>query len=122
MTNLIYAFIFSIIVYLIYFFLIINNPKKLKKYIENGRETKMIKTRYNLDYNKLNHKMVANYFAITNSFMIGLMFLIVINIKNFILKFLVAFIVFTFLTVILYLKIGKKLKQKEGVKCTITKK
>jgi hypothetical protein len=122
MTNLVYALVFSIIVYLIYFFLIINNPKKLKKYIENGRETRIIKTRYNLDYNKLNHKMVANYFAIANSFMIGLLFLIVININNFILKILIAFIVFTFLTVILYLQIGKKLKQKEGVKCTITKK
>ena len=122
MTNLIYAFCFSITVYLLYFFLIINNPKKLKKYIENGRETKIIKTRYNLDYGKLNHKMVANYFAFANSFMIGLIFLIVINIKSFLLKILIAFIVFTFLTIILYLQIGKKLKMKEGEKCTITKK
>lgn len=116
MINFIYALIFSILVYLLYLFLIIRNPKKLKKYIEQGREAKMIKTRYNLDYNKHNYKMVANCFAITNSFLIGLLFLIVINIKNFILKIIVAFIVFTFLTVILYLAIGKKLKQKEGVK------
>lgn len=122
MKDLLYGLLVSIIVYLIYYMVIIKKEKRLERFIKMSRETKMIQGRFKLDYDKLNHKMVANYFAIANSLMIGLLFFIVTYINNYILKLVVAFIAFSFLTIILYLQIGKTLKKKEGITCTITKK
>ena len=122
MINIICGLLFAFLVYLTYLFVIIKNPRSLKKFIFEGRETNMLKGRFKLDYNKLDHKMVANYFAITNSCMIGLIFILVINIPNFVLKILVSFFTLLILTIVSYLKIGEILTKKEGKICTITKK
>ncbi|MEG0266646.1 MAG: hypothetical protein RR659_03250 [Bacilli bacterium] len=122
MENLIYSIIISLVVYIIYYVIIIRKPKRLEKFIKNSRETNIIKTRFNLNYDLLDHKMIANYFAISNSFMIGLIFFIVMFVKNYVLKLLIAFISFTTLIVIIYLNIGKILKRKEEEKCTNIKK
>ena len=122
MINIIYGLLFTILVYLTYWIIIIKNPRRLRKFIFEGREANMLKGRYKLDYNKLDHKMVANYFAITNSCMIGLIFIFVINIPNFVLKIVISFFTLLILTIVSYLKIGEILKKKEGKICTITKK
>lgn len=122
MKEILYGLIVSIFMYFTYYLVIIKKPIRLKRYINNSRETKMIKDRYKLNYDKLNHKMVANYFALANSFMIGVAFFVVSFVKNYVLKLLVAFVTLSFLTIFLYLQIGKILKKKEGISCIITKK
>ena len=122
MKEILYGLIVSIFMYFTYYLVIIKKPIRLKRYINNSRETKMIKDRYKLNYDKLNHKMVANYFALANSLMIGVAFFVVSFVKNYVLKLLVAFVTLSFLTIFLYLQIGKIFKKKEGISCTITKK
>lgn len=102
-----------VFVYLCYLLLIILNKKKLNKYINKSRETNMIKMRYNLDYDKISHKLVANIFGLTNGFILGLTYIIMTLISNVILKFLLSLIFMTIIIVILYMFIGKYLKKKE---------
>ena len=113
MGNIIYVVSTFVIVYLTYYIVIISKPSKLKKYILKGRETNIIKNRFNINLEKVNKRKVANYFAITNSFMIALMTFILLFIDNYIIKFIVAFVLFVILTIIFYLAIGKKIKKEE---------
>ena len=110
-----------VFVYLIYYVVIINKEKRLNKYILKSRETNIIKNRYDIDLKNINKKKTANYFALSHAFMISLMTFVVFFIENVILKFLVAFISFTVLTIIFYLAIGKYIKKEEN-KCSIIKK
>lgn len=100
-------------VYLCYLLLIILNKKKLNKYINKSRETNMIKMRYNLNYDKISHKLVANLFGLTNGFILGLTYVIMTLISNFILKLLLSLVFMTIIIIILYMLIGKYLKKKE---------
>lgn len=100
-------------VYLCYLLLIILNKKKLNKYINKSRETNMIKMRYNLNYDKISHKLVANLFGLANGFILGLTYVIMTLISNFILKLLLSLVFMTIIIIILYMLIGKYLKKKE---------
>lgn len=100
-------------IYLLYFLIIINNKRRLSKYIRTSKETVLIGSRYKVNFDKVNHKLVANLFAIANAVIMGLTYIIVMMIDNIILKLLVAFLVFVFLIVICYLNIGKYIKKKE---------
>ena len=102
-----------VFVYVCYLLFIILSKKKLTKYINKSRETNMIKTKYNLNYDKINHKLVANLFGLTNGFVLGLTYIIMTLISNVILKFLLSLIFMTIIIVILYMLIGKYLKGKE---------
>ncbi|HPF82983.1 MAG TPA: hypothetical protein PLV83_02285 [Bacilli bacterium] len=102
-----------LITYLCYLLIIINSKKRLIKYIENSKETNMIKKRYNINYKKLNHKMVANIFGLSNGLILCVTYIIMSLIKGVILKFVIALFVMMFLVVIVYLQIGKFLKKKE---------
>ena len=113
MNNILVCIITSVIVYLLYLFIIINNKRRLKKYITKGKECTLIKGRYKIDFDKVNHKLVANLFAIDNSIIIGVTLFILVDVKNFILKLLFGFLIFTFLILITYLQIGKYVKSKE---------
>lgn len=101
------------VIYLLYFILIISNKRRLGKYIKTSKEVVLIKARYKIDFDKVNHKLVANLFALTNSIILGVTYIIVMTIDNFILKLLVAFLVFMFSLIISYLQIGKYIKKKE---------
>lgn len=102
-----------IIIYLLYFVLIISNKRRLSKYISNSKETNLIKARYKIDFNKVNHKLVANLFAINNSIIIGITYMLIMLINNFLVKLLIAFIVFIVLLVVSYMQIGKYIKRRE---------
>ncbi len=104
-----------VVIYLLYFLIIINNKRRLIKYIKNSKETVLIKNRYKINFDKVNHKLVANLFALTNGIIIGLTYTVVMQFNyNIILKLLIAFILFMFLIVISYLNIGKYIKKKEA--------
>ena len=53
MKEILYGLIVGIFMYFTYYLVIIKKPIRLKRYINNSRETKMIK-------DKLNHKVVSN--------------------------------------------------------------
>lgn len=114
MQNIYIGLGIMVFIYLLYFSLIINNKRRLDKYIKNSKETILIKARYKIDFDKVNHKLVVNLFAITNACIIGITYMIVMLIDNFIIKFLVAFLAFMFLIVVLYLNIGKYIKKREA--------
>jgi|GEM_PF-3553967 len=114
MENIYIGLGLIIFIYLLYFLIIINNKRRLSKYIRTSKETVLIGSRYKINFDKVNHKLVANLFAITNAVIMGITYIIVMMIDNIILKLLVAFLVFVFLIVISYLNIGKYIKKKEA--------
>ena len=102
-----------VFVYLCYLLFIILNKKKLKKYINKSREVNMIKKRFNLNLDKINHRLVANLFALTNGFILCVSYIAVSLINNIIIKLLVTLLIMVILVYILYIMIGKYLKGKE---------
>jgi hypothetical protein len=114
MGEVYFGLFIIVVVYLLYFILIISNKRRLNSYIKKSKETVLIGARYKINFDKVNHKLVANIFAITNASIIGITFMIIATIHNIILKLLVAFLVATSLIVVSYLKIGKYIKGKEG--------
>lgn len=115
MDNVYIGLGIMVTIYLLYFIIIINNKRRLNKYIKNSKETILIRNRYKINHDKVSHKLVANLFALTNGFIIGLTYTVVMEFNfNIILKLLLAFILFTFLIVISYLNIGKYIKKKEA--------
>lgn len=102
-----------IIVYLFYLFFIVLRKNKLKK-IKQSKEALLVKKRFNLKLNKISDEKLANMIALINSFIIGVTFIIIEFIDNFILKIMVSFVVLTILILVLYMLLGKYLKRKEG--------
>ena len=113
MENIYIGLGIVIFVYLLYLMIIISNKRRLEKFVNNSRETNLLKHKYKIDYDKVNHKFVVNLIAISNGLIIGLTFVIVMLVKNNILKFILAFIVFTILMILIYTLIGKFIKRKE---------
>ncbi len=113
MEKILFAFITAIVIYLLYLVLIVNNERRLNKYINKSKECQLIKGRYKINFDKVNKKKVAHLFALSNSLIIGVTFSIILFVDNFILKLLCAFLIFTFLILFTYLYIGKYVKSKE---------
>ncbi len=114
MDNVYIGLGIMVVIYFLYFLIIINNKRRLNKYIKNSKETVLIRNRYKINFDKVNHKLVANLFAFTNSIIIGLTYAVVMVLNyNIILKLLIAFILFMFLIIVSYLNIGKYIKKKE---------
>lgn len=114
MENLGVGFLTSAIVYALYLFVIILNKRRLTNYVNNSKECTLIKKKFKINFSKVNHKLVANLFALDNALIIGLTFAVVLYIDNIILKLLAAFLIFTILVIITYLMIGKFIKGKEA--------
>ena len=114
MENIYIGLGIMVVIYLLYFLIIINNKRRLNKYIRTSKETVLIGARYKVNFDKVNHKLVANLFALTNAIIMGITYIVVMMVDNLILKLLVAFLVFVFLIVISYLNIGKYIKKKEA--------
>ena len=113
MEKVLYGLGCSVFIYLLYLLLIISNERRLNKFINKGKECQLIKGRFKINFDKVDKKMVANLFAIDNALILGITFSIVLFVKNFILKLLFAFLIFTFLITFTYLQIGKFVKNKE---------
>ena len=56
-----------VLIYLCYLLFIALNKKKLKKYIDKSREVQIIRRKYNLNLDKVNHKLVANIFGLNDN-------------------------------------------------------
>lgn len=102
-----------VMIYLAYLLVIMSNKKRLTKYINKSRETVMVKAKYDLNYDKINHKLVANLFGLANGFIIGGTYILMTYVGNVIIKFLVALLVMVIVVFIVYAMIGKYLKKKE---------
>lgn len=113
MENIYIGITILLIIYVLYYLLIISNDRRLKKFINKSRETTLVGSRFKINYSKVDNKMVAKLFAINNASIISLTYIIVMYIDNIVLKLLSAFLIFTVLIVISYLKIGKYIKKKE---------
>ena len=102
----IYVSIIIFIVINLSYLVIILNERNLKKYIKNSKETNIIKNKYKIDYDKLNHKKVAFIFGLSNSFIISITYLLLVLIDNLILKLLCALVVIVIVSLFIYNMIG----------------
>ena len=102
-----------VLVYLCYLLFIILNKKKLKKYIGKSKEVLIIKRKYDINFDKINPKLVANLFGLTNGFIIGFVYIMMSLIDSFIVKLIISLGVFIIMTLMAYTMIGKYLKGKE---------
>jgi hypothetical protein len=93
------------------YLVVILNERNLKKYINKSREITMLKKKYNLDLDKLNHKKVAFTMGFVNALAISIVYLVFMLIKNIVLKILVAFIASICLTLFLYSLVGKHFRK-----------
>ena len=113
MLDIVIGIIIFTLVYLCYLLIIILNKKRLNKYITKGRETNLIKKKYNLDYDKINHKLIAHVFGLSNGLVLSMVYMVMVLVDNVILKFLLALICMVILLLVSYTLIGKFLKGKE---------
>lgn len=109
---IIYLITFCVI-YLLYFLLVVNRKKAINKF-KNSMEVKYLMNKYSVNIDKVNIKKLANMVALSNSFIITTVFIVIIFIDNFILKMLVAFVILFPLIIIIYWLLGKILKKEEG--------
>ena len=109
---IIYLITFCVI-YLLYFLLVVNRKKAINKF-KNSMEVKYLMNKYSVNIDKVNIKKLANMVALSNSFIITTVFIVIIFIDNFILKLLVAFVILFPLIIIIYWLLGKILKKEEG--------
>ena len=96
-------FIFVNLCYLV----VILNKRNLKKYVNKSREITMLKNKYELDLDKLNHKKLAFIMGIINSITISITYLTFMFIKGIVFKILLAFVISISLTLLLYSIVGK---------------
>ena len=89
------------------YLVIILNERNLKKYMNKSREITMLKKKYNLDINKLNHKKTAFIMGLVNSLVVSITYLVFMFIENIILKIVLSFILIIVLILLLYSTVGK---------------
>lgn len=106
MKELIIFLILFIIVYLFYFIFVISRKKILKKF-PNGKELTFLKYKYNLDYSKINIKVLAHVIALSNAFILSITVTIISIFDNFLIQMLVGFLILIPLILIIYSIIGK---------------
>ena len=102
-----------IIIYLVYFFVIINRKKGLEKF-SNGKQLEFFKSAYKLDFRKIDIKKFANSFSLANAFIMSMTITIIEFIDNFILKMFLAFIILIPLMLIVYKILEIIYRKKEG--------
>lgn len=106
-------FLFSfLVVFLIYFFLIINSKKGRTK-LKKGAEAKFLEKISNISLKKIDDKKFAYIISFVNSLIISMTFVCISFIHNFILQLIVAFPLFLFLIIICYQGVGKWLAKKK---------
>lgn len=113
MVEFLYFVITFIVIYLLYFFLVIQRKNVLKKF-ENSTEVMYLKKKYQLDINKVNIKSLAHQIACANAFLLSFTVFLVGIIKNIFLKLLLSIFIMIPLILITYHIIGLYYKKKEA--------
>lgn len=113
MDYIVFFVISFLLVYFIYFVFVIRRKKALKK-LKTSLEVRYLTLRYKIDIEKMDLKYLAKKIALCNTFIVTIAFMIILFVKNFILKMLVGFVVLFPLILIGYYILGKVLKKKEG--------
>ncbi len=110
--NLIYFFS-SFILVLLFHILILN--RKRKTYTDGKKQTEInyLVKKFKLDLRTTKYKTVLNYVTFINTLVISITFVLVNNIKNFLLSLFIGFIVMLLLIYSLYEIVGRYLKRKE---------
>ena len=106
MTDIYVSIIVFVIINLCYLVIILNK-RNLKKYINKSREVNLIKKKYDLDLDKINHKRLAFTLGLSNAFIISITYYAFIFIKNVILRLGLSFILLIILSLVVYTLIGK---------------
>lgn len=109
-----FIFIFSLIY--IFTILFINKNKKDYSKLKSGDLVLSFIKRYKLDMKKTSYKSVLNIITIVNTFIMTFASILVVNIKGFLLPFIIAFVVIIILIYSLYEIVGRYLKRKEDEK------
>ena len=112
MKYLVSFIVIFIVVYLFYLFFIILNKENLKKFKDNSFLRYLVRI-YKLDIKKLDMKKMANTIALTNAFIIGLTYAIILLVDGFIKQMLFAIALFILLELLIYHIIGTILKRRD---------
>ena len=102
-----------VIVYLIYFLFVVKRKKSIEK-LKNSLEVRYLVNKYHINIEKIDLHKLAKQIALCNSLIISITFMIVLLVKNYFLKMLVAFVVLFPLILISYHILAKILLKKEG--------
>lgn len=105
-----YAFTF-LSIYLLYLFLIILRKKKRVKMLEST-EVKYLKTKYKLNKKILERKAFPHVIALANSFIVATTVIISLLGSNFLIRFLIGFVVLIPLILLTYHGIGTYYRKK----------
>ena len=102
-----------LLIYLIYFLFVVSRKRATEK-LKNSIEVRYLINRYNIELDKIDMKKLSNRIAISNSFIMATVFIIILFVKNFILKMLLGFVSLIPLILLVYHILAKSLKKKEG--------
>ena len=106
-----FAIIFT--AFFLIYFLIVKKTKKDYSKLKKTDYVKLFIARYNLDIRKTKYSTILNVFAFNNAFTIAFTSALILNIKGFLWKILVSFVVLFILLFSLYEVTGRYLKKKE---------
>lgn len=104
-----------LIIYILYYFFVICNPKKIEKFKSNMYITYLKKT-YKVNIEKVGIKKVVKMVAFTNTFIIVTTVFMVEIISNVFLKFLMGFLILIPFQLLMYHIMGIYLRKNKGGK------
>lgn len=113
MEYIITYIITFVVIYIIYFLFVVKRKKATEK-LKKSLEVRYLINRYHIDIDDINLRTLANRIALCNSFIIATTFIIILFVKNFILKMLLGFVVLFPIILIGYHFLAKSLIKKEG--------
>ena len=114
MKELFMFLIMFLFIYLFYLIFVIRRKSVLKNF-QNGKELRYLRAKYNLNYNKINIKKLANVVALANAFIFSSTISIMSLVGNIILEVLLGITTLVLLMIIIYHFIGIYFKKQEEV-------
>ena len=111
MDDFIFSLIAFIVIYLMYVFFVILRKNKLEKFKQNSY-VRFLVSKYKVDLDKVNFKIIAHAIALTNSFIISVILFIITNVDNWIIKISLAFVMSVILQLVMYTILGKLFEKK----------
>ena len=116
----IYLFLFDFVVlffiFFVFYYLYLRNSKKSYKKTKDNEYVKLLVNRYKLDNKKTDPNTLLNVVSFNMAFSIAFTSALILNIKGYVWKILVSFVVLFSLLFILTEIGGRYLKNKEGKK------
>ena len=100
------------LIFIFYLLFVILNKKKMAKVFQMSG-ARLIKGRYDVNFDNINKRKFAFLLALTDSFIFATTFVVMILFENTIISFLVAIPVLLTLIIGLYSLIGSRMKKKE---------